>query len=119
MRIIIRSMYFGLMCGKGRKKFDRNFVTFGSITQPIWNHGKHHHKKHPRRGVRTTKERAKRNRRSINNEVIHLIESQFRANQINVEEVLYKARKLRSKMKGSLTEEEIRQAINRDRDDSI
>ncbi|MBO6535414.1 MAG: Arc family DNA-binding protein [Balneolaceae bacterium] len=65
------------------------------------------------------KERAKRNRRSINNEVIHLIESQFRANQINVEEVLYKARKLRSKMKGSLTEEEIRQAINRDRDDSI
>ncbi|MCR9131039.1 MAG: Arc family DNA-binding protein [bacterium] len=65
------------------------------------------------------KERAKRNRRSINNEVIHLIESQFRANQVNVEEVLYKARKLRSKMKGSLTEEEIRQAINRDRDDSI
>ncbi len=65
------------------------------------------------------KERAKRNRRSINNEVIYLIESQFRANQVNVEEVLYKARKLRSKMKGSLSTEQIREAINRDRDDSI
>ena len=64
------------------------------------------------------KERAKLNRRSINNEVIYLIESQFRANQVNVEEVLYNARQLRDKMKGSLSDEEIKKAINRKRDDS-
>lgn len=62
------------------------------------------------------KDRAKRNRRSINNEVIHLIESQFRANQVNAEEVLYKARKFRSKLKGSLTTEEIEAAINEGRE---
>ncbi|MBO6793615.1 MAG: Arc family DNA-binding protein [Balneolaceae bacterium] len=62
------------------------------------------------------KDRAKRNRRSINNEVIHLIESQFRANQVNAEEIRYEAEKFRQKIKRSLTTEEIEAAINEGRE---
>ena len=58
------------------------------------------------------KESAKINRRSINNEVIYLIENQFRSNQVNTEAILFKARELRSRMKGSLTHEEVEKAIN-------
>ena len=61
------------------------------------------------------KDRAKINRRSINNEVIHLMERSMESNQVNTEEILYKAKNYRKKLKGSLTESDIEDAINNGR----
>lgn len=50
---------------------------------------------------------AKRNRRSINSEIIYLLESFFEPDQINAEENLDRIRQLRSKFKGNIDEDEL------------
>ena len=62
------------------------------------------------------KQSAKVNRRSVNNEIIYQLEQKLFSNRVNEEEVLFKARAFRSKVKGSLSPEEIENAINEGRE---
>jgi plasmid stability protein len=63
------------------------------------------------------KDRAKRNQRSINSEIIIAIRNHVQAEKPSPEEILAKAREFRSKIKVnfSLTPEEIKNAINEGR----
>jgi plasmid stability protein len=58
------------------------------------------------------KERAKRNQRSINSEIIVAIRNHVHLDKPNPEEILAKAREFRSKIKVKLSPEEIENAIN-------
>jgi plasmid stability protein len=55
------------------------------------------------------KENAKMNRRSLNAEVITLLEAAVEPRRVNVDEVLAAARAVRSKVKRELTDQEINQ----------
>ncbi|MFQ5436537.1 MAG: Arc family DNA-binding protein [Anaerolineae bacterium] len=61
------------------------------------------------------KAQAKANRRSINNEIIMLIERSVRSYRIDPEEVLARARELREKIDYVITDEELEQFINEGR----
>ncbi|GIL23562.1 MAG: hypothetical protein BroJett042_20750 [Bacteroidota bacterium] len=62
------------------------------------------------------KDRAKRNQRSINSEIIIAIRNHVLAEKPSPEEILAKAREFRSRIKVWLTPEEIEDAINNDRE---
>ncbi|MFA5668050.1 MAG: Arc family DNA-binding protein [Balneolaceae bacterium] len=61
------------------------------------------------------REQAKANHRSINSEIIACLEQVVLPQQVSTEEVLYNARRLRNKVTGSLTTEEIEAAIKQGR----
>lgn len=62
------------------------------------------------------KKNAKNNHRSINNEVINIIEKTLHSKKINPDDFIISVRKLREKTKGlSLTEDLINQAKNKGR----
>jgi len=61
------------------------------------------------------REQAKANHRSINSEIIACLEQVVLPRQVSTEEVLYNARRLRNKVTGSLTTEEIETAIKQGR----
>jgi plasmid stability protein len=56
---------------------------------------------------RALKQRAVRNRRSLNQEVLANLETTFETKQRNVEEILAEARKIRESMNFTATAEEI------------
>ncbi|MBN1302429.1 MAG: Arc family DNA-binding protein [Melioribacteraceae bacterium] len=62
------------------------------------------------------KKRAETNRRSINNEIINLLEQPFAPQKINVRELLEQARMIRKKMDFIVSEDDIRYAKNLDRE---
>lgn len=53
------------------------------------------------------KEKAKRNRRSLNAEVITLLEASMEPRKVNVDEILAAARAVRSQVKRELSDQEI------------
>ena len=57
------------------------------------------------------KEQAEANHRSINSQIIANLEQALTPNRVSSEEVLSQARKLRERIKGRLSNEEIREAI--------
>lgn len=56
------------------------------------------------------KESAEANRRSINSEVIYIIEQAVRPHRVNPDEILARARELREQLNVYVTEEELNQA---------
>ncbi len=61
------------------------------------------------------REQAKVHHRSINSEIIACLESSVKSKNISTEDILNEARKMRKKAKGSLSTQEIIDAINRGR----
>jgi plasmid stability protein len=66
----------------------------------------------PDKAYELLKERAKRNQRSINSEIIMAIKIHMHLEKPNPDEILAKAREFRSKIKVKLSPEEIENAIN-------
>lgn len=62
------------------------------------------------------KKRAERNHRSINGELIATITDSIQSNRVEYETVVYNARKIREQAKGSLTMDEILEAIEEGRE---
>lgn len=71
----------------------------------------------PDKAYELLKERAKRNQRSINSEIIMAIKNHLHLEKPSPDEILAKAREFRSKIKVnlSLSPEEIKNAINEGR----
>lgn len=61
------------------------------------------------------REQAQAHHRSINSEIIACLEHTVQARNISPKDILYEARRLRKKVKGSLSAEEIEDAINHGR----
>lgn len=57
------------------------------------------------------KEKAKANQRSINGEVLFALQLYLKKRELSPEEIISRAQKLRSKIKGYLTMDEIQSAI--------
>jgi len=62
------------------------------------------------------KKRAERNFRSINSEIIAILADSEQSNRVEYETVVYNARKIREQAKGSLTMDEILEAIEEGRE---
>jgi antitoxin FitA len=62
------------------------------------------------------KKRAERNYRSINSEIIATLADSVESNRVEYETVVYNAKYIRDRAKGSLTTEEIQQAIEEGRE---
>jgi len=62
------------------------------------------------------KKRAERNFRSINSEIIATLADSVESNRVEYETVVYNARKIREQAKGSLTMDEILEAIEEGRE---
>lgn len=58
------------------------------------------------------KEQAELNHRSINSEVIHHLEKMVRSHRLDPDQIISQAKRLRRQAKGSLTMEEIQNAID-------
>lgn len=61
------------------------------------------------------KEQANAQHRSINSQIIAYLEKAVEPNQVSSEEILYNARSMRNRVKGSLDAEEIQKAIDEGR----
>ncbi|HET6528006.1 MAG TPA: Arc family DNA-binding protein [Balneolaceae bacterium] len=61
------------------------------------------------------REQADAHHRSINSEIIACLEQSVQARSISAEEILQEARRMRKKAKGSLSSQEIEDAINQGR----
>lgn len=69
----------------------------------------------PEKTYEQLKERAKKNQRSINSEIIRAIENHIHFERPSSEELLAKAREFRSRIKSMLGADEIEKAINEGR----
>lgn len=67
-------------------------VTIKNIPEPIY---------------KKLKARAKSNHRSINSEIVHVLQTDLNENVINVKEFLERARKIRQQINVTFTDEEI------------
>ena len=61
------------------------------------------------------RQQAQAHHRSINSEIINCLEKNVQAQKITSNDILREARRLRKKAKGSLSSQEIEQAINQGR----
>ncbi|HLR32750.1 MAG TPA: Arc family DNA-binding protein [Fodinibius sp.] len=61
------------------------------------------------------REQAKAHHRSINSEIIACLEQTVASHQVSTDDILQEARRLRKKVKSSLSSEEIESAINQGR----
>lgn len=81
--------------------------------EPKWNHMANVTLKNiPDKTYELLKEKAKRNQRSINSEIIMAIRNHVHFEKPSPEEILAKAREFRSKIKAKMSAEEIENAIN-------